>query len=145
MINNFFSSFRCYVHYCMIKRNFFFILLLRSLRHDQEKKFFFSSSQYVQYAMIQKKIHFFHFGTTFNTPWSQEKKLIFYCTAATINKKILFFSFQYHVHYANIFIYLLLPYVTNLSKKSPNDILPRKTCVTYKTFFLRSFSGVLYD
>ena len=92
MIINFFSSFRCYVHYCMIKRKFFFILLLRSLRYDQEKKnFFFIKS--LRSILYHSELR--HFGTTFNTPWSQEKKLNFYCTTTlttlrSIKKKIFF-------------------------------------------------------
>ena len=53
-----------YVHYAMIKR----------------KKELFSLSHYVNYAMIKRrKKTFFHFSTTFATPWSQQEDINFYC------------------------------------------------------------------
>ena len=90
-----------------------FILLLRSLRHDQEKKkilfcyyalyvmikreqsFFFSFSHYVRYAMIKTEKSFFNLATTFTTPWSKEKKSFFYLIISFTTpwlrmKKVLF-------------------------------------------------------
>ena len=114
------------------EREKFFFLLLRSLRHDQERKEVF-----------------FHLVTMFTTPWSREKNFFFsfqhYIHYAMATRKINWYLFQHYLDYATIIkIYpffisqqlsrrkyiLTSPCVANLPQKTPNDILPRKICLT---------------
>ena len=134
----------CYLHHVMIKRIIFFISLLLSWRHDQKKKiiwllllpwprvkkyFFFSFSHYVQYAMVtQKEIwlllcHYFDYTTI------MKKMFFFISLGRSLCKCFLTWSY----------IYLLCSYITNLSKKFPNDILPRKNMCNLKNFLNQEF------
>ena len=46
--------------------------------HAQERKTFYSFNHYIHYIIIKReKRFFFHFVTTFTTPWSRERK--FFC------------------------------------------------------------------
>ena len=63
-----FFSFCYYLHYVMIKRKIFFILLLRSLRHDQEISFFILLLRSLHHDQERK-----NFSTPFATSWSLEK------------------------------------------------------------------------
>ena len=126
---------------------------LRSLRHNlRVKKVFFSFSHHLHYGMIKKK-NFFHVGTTLNIPWSQKKKFDFYWTTTltTLRSwKKCSILFHWDFHYRNIFLrYLTSTYNAHTSltcrKNSQTKFSPEKTCVTWKTFFFRNFSGVLHD
>ena len=104
-----------------VKKVFFFIQSLRSLRHYQEvttfttpwlrekKSFFHWVTTLITPWSREEKKTFFHFSTTFATPWSQQKDINFYCattlTALRSWKNILF-SFHYYFHYANMFLHL---------------------------------------
>ena len=100
--------------------------------------------------MIKRKTFFFHFGTTFNTPWLQKKKFGFsWTTTLTALRSWEKCSFLFHwdVHYGNIFLHDLTSLTTSLTcrKNFQTVYSPEKTCVTLKTIFLRNFSGVLHD
>ena len=58
-------------------------------------------------------------------------------------RKVSFFSFYYDIHYANIS--LRLPTILTASLTCQENLLPRKICITEKTFFPRNFSVVLHD
>ena len=92
----------------------------------------------------------FHLGTTFNTSWSQ-KKNIFISSLLWLryNYEIKwFFWFYWDVRYGNIFLHDLTStycthYVTNLSKKFPNNILPVKNICNLKNFLQWSLTYLL--
>ena len=101
------------------------------------KKFFFSFSHYVNCAMIRETFVFFISALHSLRNGLKNKKLICIAPLPWLrydHKKNILFWFYYDVHHGSIFLHL----TTLLTKKSPNYILPRKTCVTYKL----SFSGI---
>ena len=103
--------------YVIIKRILLFISLLRSLRHV-----------------------LFHYGNTFNTPWSQKNKFDFYwnTTLTTLRswKKCSFFISLGRWLWKHLltwsYIYLLRLTSLTCLKKFPNDILPGKKHVSLK-------------
>ena len=98
----------------------------------------------------REKPFIFHLGTTFNTPWSQ-KKNIFISSLLWLryNYEIKwFFWFYWDVRYGNIFLHDLTStncthYVTNLSKRFPNNILPVKSICNLKNFLQWSLTYLL--
>ena len=100
---------------------FFFMQLLLSLRHDQdkkkfvffhlatlittlssrEKKVFFTFMYCDHYGKIKReKIFLFELATTITTPWSREKKYFFISRlSSVIKKEKWFFSFIHYDHY----------------------------------------------
>ena len=93
----------------------FFIWALRSIRHDHRKKTFLFH-------------HYFDY--------------------ATIMKKMSFFLFYWDVRYGNIFLHDItctycIHYVTNLSRKFPNNILPVKNMCNLKNFLQWSLTYLL--
>ena len=100
--------------------------------------------------MINRKTFFFHFRTTFNTPWLQKKKFDFSwtttLTALRSWEKCFFFISLGRSRWKYLLTWSYIAhYITNLSKKFPNGILPVKNMCNLKIFFLRNFSGVLHD
>ena len=92
----------------------------------------------------------FYLGTTFNTPWSQKKNtFILSLLWLRYNYEIKwFFWFYWDVRYGNIFLHDLTStycthYVTNLSKKFPNNILPVKIICNLKNFLQWSLTYLL--
>ena len=98
----------------------------------------------------REKPFIFHLGTTFNTSWSK-KKNIFISSLLWLryNYEIKwFFWFYWDVRYGNIFLHDLTStycthYVTNLSKKFPNNILPVKNICNLKNFLHWSLTYLL--
>ena len=98
----------------------------------------------------REKPFIFHLGTTFNMSWSQ-KKNIFISSLLWLryNYEIKwFFWFYWDVRYGNIFLHDLTStycthYVTNLSKKFPNNILPVKNICNLKNFLQWSLTYLL--
>ena len=134
----FFLLFLCYVHYVMIKRKII-IWLLRSLRHDLSLFFWFRDC--VHYAMIKRKTFYFSFWHYVQYAMITEKKHFYFVTTLTTLQlwKKWVFLFYWDVHYGNIFLHDLTStyctqYVTNLSKKFPNNILPVKNMCNLKNF-----------
>ena len=109
------------------RKNFFLILIPRSLCHDQEKKVFFSFSHYFHYVIVTGKRNL-----NFITP------LLWLCYD---HKKKTFFSFHHDFHYANIFLHHLTStcythFVTNLLKKRH---FPHKNMCNFKNFLPQEF------
>ena len=151
----------------MIKVNlFFFVSLLRSLRHDQKKNnnlvttfttswlrvlsLFFWFRHCVHYAMIKRKTFYFSFGHYVQYAMITEKKRFYFITTLTTLQlwKKWVFLFYWDVHYGNIFLHDLTStyctqYVTNLSKKFPNNILPVKNMCNLKNFLHWSLTYLL--
>ena len=98
--------------------------------------------------MIKRKTSFFHFGTTFNTPWLQKNKFNFYWTTTLTTlwswKNVLFFISLGR----SLWKYLLTwsyvaHYITNLSKKLSNGIIPGKNMCNLKNNFSQEFQWSL--
>ena len=146
MRKRYFFSFCYYLHYVMIKRKNFFILLLRSLRYDQEISFFILLLRSLHHD--QEKKCFFHLVTKSTIPWSREKKFqhSFRYVMVTGEGNLIFIApllWWRYDHEKIFFFHLTTTFTTQISsyiifhlsttlstKKSPNDILPRKIRLT---------------
>ena len=96
-----------------VKKNIVLLLLLRSLRHDYNKKAnYFSFQHYFHYTVIRRIKYCFNIATTFTTPWPRQK--------------INLFSFQPYLHYKVLEVQCSW-----------------KICRWYSSFTVRNFSGVL--
>ena len=108
------------------------ISALRSLCHDQEKNLLF-------FIWALQSIRHDH----------RKKIFCFITTLTTLQLWKKWFSlFYWDVHYGNIFLHDLKStycthYVTNLSKKFPNNILPVKNMCNLKNFLHWSLTYLL--
>ena len=157
-----FFPIRHYVDYTMIKRKIFsFILFLRSLHHDQERKKFFFDLVTTLTRPLSRDNFFFHLVPLFTTPWSRE---ICFCISALHSlrqchqKKKEWFLLHHYFGYATIIekypflvsvrrslcIYLVTShYVTN-GKVSKRYRFQKNMC-NLKSSILSNFRRVLYD
>ena len=99
--------------------------------------------------MIKRKTFFFHFGTTFSTPWLQKKKFDFYWTTTLTTlrswwEKCSFFILLGRSLWKYLLTWSYIAHgITNLSKKFPNGILPGKSMWNLKNFLSQEFQWSL--
>ena len=98
--------------------------------------------------MIKRKTFFFHFGITFNTPLLQKKKFDFYWTTTLTTLRSWEKCYFFISLGRSLWKYLLTwsyiaHYITNLSKKFPNGILPGKNMCNLKNFLPQEFQWSL--
>ena len=99
--------------------------------------------------MIKRKTFFFHFGTTFSTPWLQKKKFDFYWTTTLTTlrswwEKCSFFILLGRSLWKYLLTWSYIAHgITNLSKKFPNGILPGKSMCNLKNFLPQEFQWSL--
>ena len=98
--------------------------------------------------MIKRKTFFFHFGITFNTLLLQKKKFDFYWTTTLTTLRSWEKCYFFISLGRSLWKYLLTwsyiaHYITNLSKKFPNGILPGKNMCNLKNFLPQEFQWSL--